>query len=105
VIPTSTTHDDAAGLRFSGSGPPATEHGSLKLYLATLRAGRQAGDPQKAQQLIADTLPSVIASVLEPAELVQLVNLKFHPRLHPLLVRLPEFVEERIARLKKSFTS
>ena len=37
--------------------------------LLTLRAVRKAGDPQRAQQLIADALPPVVASVLQPAEL------------------------------------
>ena len=38
-------------------------------HLATLRGVRQATDPQKAQRLIADALPPVVASVLQPAEL------------------------------------
>src|SRR5436189_2432755 len=37
--------------------------------LRTLRAVRKATDPEKAQRLIADALPSVVASILEPAEL------------------------------------
>ena len=37
--------------------------------LATLRAVRQTTDPQKAQRLIADALPSIVTSVLQPAEL------------------------------------
>ncbi len=37
--------------------------------LMTYQAVRKAIDPQKAQQLIADALPSVVASVLQPAEL------------------------------------
>ena len=37
--------------------------------LATLRAVRKATDPQKAQRLLADALPSVVAFVLQPAEL------------------------------------
>jgi hypothetical protein len=36
--------------------------------LMTFHAVRKAGDPRKAQRLIADALPSVIASVLQPAE-------------------------------------
>ena len=36
---------------------------------ATLRAVREAGDPEQAQRLIADALPPVVASVLRPAEL------------------------------------
>ena len=36
--------------------------------LATFRAVREAGDPSGAQRLIADALPPVVASVLEPAE-------------------------------------
>src|SRR5512136_594671 len=35
--------------------------------LLTLRAVRKAGDPRKAQQLIADALPPVVASILQPA--------------------------------------
>ena len=38
---------------------------SLITYLAV----RKATDPQKAQRLIADALPPVVASILEPAEL------------------------------------
>src|SRR5687768_2467667 len=34
--------------------------------LITYRAVRQATDPQKAQRLIADALPSVLASVVQP---------------------------------------
>src|SRR5438046_4547990 len=37
--------------------------------LLTFRAMRKATDPKKAQRLIADALPPVIASILEPAEL------------------------------------
>src|ERR1041384_5733571 len=37
--------------------------------LKTYRAVRKATDPQKAQQLIADALPSVLALVVQPAEL------------------------------------
>src|SRR6188768_2164488 len=37
--------------------------------LMTFRAVRKATDPQKAQRLIADALPAVVASVLQPAEL------------------------------------
>ena len=37
--------------------------------LATFRAVREAGDPGRAQRLIADALPPVVASVLEPVEL------------------------------------
>ncbi len=33
------------------------------------RAVRKATDPQEAHRLIADALPSVVASVLQPAEL------------------------------------
>jgi len=38
---------------------------SLKTFLAV----RRASDPQRAQRLVADALPAVVASVLEPAEL------------------------------------
>jgi len=37
--------------------------------LLTFRAVRQESDPQAAQQLIAGTLPPVVVSVLQPAEL------------------------------------
>jgi hypothetical protein len=37
--------------------------------LSTLQAVRRADDPQRAQHLIADALPAVLASVIEPAEL------------------------------------
>jgi hypothetical protein len=37
--------------------------------LATFRAVREAGDPERARRHLAEALPPVIASVLEPAEL------------------------------------
>ena len=37
--------------------------------LLALRAVRNATDPQKAQRLVADALPPLIASILQPAEL------------------------------------
>jgi hypothetical protein len=37
--------------------------------LATFRAVREAADPERAQRLLADAVPPVIASVLQPAEL------------------------------------
>jgi hypothetical protein len=37
--------------------------------LATLRAVRGARDPEQAQSLLADALPPVVASVVQPAEL------------------------------------
>jgi VIT1/CCC1 family predicted Fe2+/Mn2+ transporter len=37
--------------------------------LLTARAGRKATNPKEAQRLISDALPSVVASVLQPAEL------------------------------------
>jgi VIT1/CCC1 family predicted Fe2+/Mn2+ transporter len=49
--------------------------------LMTFRAVRKATDPQKAQRLIADALPAVVASVLEPAEL---------ETMHQRLKQLPE---------------
>jgi len=49
--------------------------------LATLRAVRAASDPEEARRLIADALPPVIASLLEPAEV---------DSLHQRLRRLPE---------------
>ena len=42
--------------------------------LIALRAVRQATDPHKAQQLIADALPQVVASVLQPAELEAMIQ-------------------------------
>ena len=36
--------------------------------LSTFLAVREAGDPTHAEHLIADALPPVVASVLEPAE-------------------------------------
>jgi VIT1/CCC1 family predicted Fe2+/Mn2+ transporter len=49
--------------------------------LMTYRAVRNATDPQKAQQLIAEALPAVLASVLQPAEL---------EAMHQRLQKLPE---------------
>jgi len=49
--------------------------------LKTFRAVRQASDPQHAQRLIADALPPLVASVLEPAELASM---------HQRLLALPE---------------
>ena len=40
--------------------------------LLTFRAVRNATDPKEAQRLIADALPSVVASVLEPVEMESL---------------------------------
>src|SRR5512136_184044 len=37
--------------------------------LLALRAVRKATDPQKAQRLIAEALPPLVASILQPAEL------------------------------------
>jgi hypothetical protein len=37
--------------------------------LLTLRAVRKTTDPQKAQRLVADALPPLVASILQPAEL------------------------------------
>jgi VIT1/CCC1 family predicted Fe2+/Mn2+ transporter len=42
--------------------------------LMTLRAVRKATDPQKAQRLLADALPAVVASVLQPMELQRTVE-------------------------------
>ena len=48
--------------------------------LVALRAVREADDPGRAQRLIADALPQVFASVLEPAELEEMrVRLKQLP--------------------------
>jgi VIT1/CCC1 family predicted Fe2+/Mn2+ transporter len=58
--------------------------------LMIFRAVRGAADPQKAQRLIADALPSVVSSILEPAEL---------ETMHQRLKRLPEPPER--ARLGK----
>lgn len=49
--------------------------------LVVYRAVRNATDPQQAQRLIADALPSVVASILEPAELESM---------HQRLKQLPE---------------
>ena len=49
--------------------------------LMTYRKVRKATDSQKARQLIADALPSVLASVLKPAEL---------EAMHERLQKLPE---------------
>jgi VIT1/CCC1 family predicted Fe2+/Mn2+ transporter len=49
--------------------------------LRTYRAVRDAADPRQAQRLIADAMPSVVASVLQPAELESLQQ---------RLARLPE---------------
>jgi len=37
--------------------------------LATFRAVREAADPERAQRLLAEALPPMVASVLQPAEL------------------------------------
>jgi hypothetical protein len=58
--------------------------------LMALRAVRKATDPEKAQRLIAEALPAVIASVLPPAEL---------EAVHQRLKQLPEPPER--ARLGK----
>jgi len=49
--------------------------------LMTYRAVRKTNDPKKAQRLIADALPSVVASILQPAEL---------EAMHQRLQKLPE---------------
>ena len=59
---------------------------SLMTYLAV----RKATDPQQAQRLIADALPPVVASILEPAEL---------ETMRRRLMQLPEPPER--ARLSK----
>ena len=58
--------------------------------LLTLRAVRKASEPWKAQQLIADALPPLLASILQPAEL---------DSMHQRLRQLPEPPER--ARLSK----
>jgi hypothetical protein len=40
--------------------------------LAAFRAVREAADPGKAHRLIADALPALVASILQPAELEQM---------------------------------
>jgi VIT1/CCC1 family predicted Fe2+/Mn2+ transporter len=57
----------------------------------TYHAVRKATDPKQAQQLIADALPSVLASVVQPAELAAM---------HQRLQKLPEPPER--ARLNGS---
>jgi hypothetical protein len=59
--------------------------------LMMFRTVRAASNPRKAQQLIAEALPSVIASVLQPAELESM---------HQRLQKLPE--PPATARLSKS---
>ncbi len=58
--------------------------------LMTFRSVRNATDPQQAQRLIADALPSVVATILEPDEL---------EAIHVRLKQLPEPPEQ--ARLCK----
>ncbi|HEY7760611.1 MAG TPA: VIT1/CCC1 transporter family protein [Burkholderiales bacterium] len=58
--------------------------------ITTLRAVRNAADPGRAQRLIADALPSVVASILDPAELESM---------HRRLKQLPEPADR--ARLHK----
>jgi hypothetical protein len=58
--------------------------------LLTLRAVRDATDPKQAHRLIADALPSVVASIMEPSEL---------ETMHQRLKQLPEPPEK--ARLGK----
>ena len=58
--------------------------------LMTYLAVRKATDPQQAQRLIADALPPVVASILEPAEL---------ETMRRRLMQLPEPPER--ARLSK----
>jgi VIT family protein len=59
--------------------------------LIVLRAVRMATDPQRAQRLIADALPSVVTSILQPAELESM---------HQRLQQLPE-PPERVHHLPK----
>jgi hypothetical protein len=59
-------------------------------HLATFIAVRQTPDSRQAQRLIADVLPPVVASALEPSE---------YAALHQRLKRLPE--PHRPARLHK----
>jgi hypothetical protein len=59
--------------------------------LITLRAVRKTSDPQKAQRLIADALPSGLASILQPADLEMM---------RQRLYGLPE--PPRFARLSKN---
>ena len=49
--------------------------------LLTYRAVREAADPERSRRLLADALPPVVASVLEPAEL---------EAMHARLKQLPE---------------
>jgi len=58
--------------------------------LSVHHAVRRATDPQLAHRLIADALPSVVASVLQPAELASI---------HQRLLQLPEPPKQ--ARLRK----
>jgi hypothetical protein len=58
--------------------------------ILTFRAVRKATDPQQAQRLIGDALPSIVASLLEPVEL---------EKIYQRLRQLPEPPER--ARLSK----
>lgn len=58
--------------------------------ILTFRAVRKATDPKQAHRLIAEALPSVVASILEPGELESM---------HQRLKQLPEPPER--ARLRK----
>ena len=55
--------------------------------LLTYRAVRAATDPERSRRLLADALPPVVASVLEPAEL---------EAMHARLKHLPEPVRARL---------
>ena len=48
--------------------------------LIVYHAVRKATDPQHAHRLIADALPSVVASIIEPAELARTPDLMHPPR-------------------------
>ena len=56
--------------------------------LMTFHAVRKAADPQQAQRLIADALPPVVASILEPAELDTMRRRLVHLPEPPALARL-----------------
>lgn len=58
--------------------------------LATFLAVRRAGNPQEAQRLLADALPPLVASVMEPSELAVV---------HQRLTRLPD--PPKLARLDR----
>ena len=58
--------------------------------LSTLHAVRKAAEPQQAQRHIADALPSVVASVLEPADLEKMYRRLIQLPAPPTAARLSQ---------------